>query len=233
MAAESDLYEPVKVLLEGLGYEVKAEVKDCDVVAVREGAATIVVELKLTFSLDLVLQGVDRLKFCDNVYLAVPAPDTPIKRRNWRSRQQDLKRLCRMLSLGLILVSPEAKSGRQAEILLDPGPYAPRKTKRPLANLLSEFASREGDPNKGGVTGVKIMTAYRQDALRCARFLGEVGQAKVSVIKTETEVGRAASILQNNHYGWFERAERGIYQLSSTGREALDLYADMVDSLSA
>ena len=32
---ESDLYEPVKTYLEQLGYEVKGEVKDCDITAVR------------------------------------------------------------------------------------------------------------------------------------------------------------------------------------------------------
>jgi hypothetical protein len=68
---EQDLYEPVKRFLEGLGYEVKGEVRGCDVVAVRRhgadgGAeAPIVVELKLAFTLGFVLQGVDRLAVTD------------------------------------------------------------------------------------------------------------------------------------------------------------------------
>lgn len=33
---ESDLYGPVRSYLEGLGYDVKGEVKDCDVAAVRD-----------------------------------------------------------------------------------------------------------------------------------------------------------------------------------------------------
>jgi len=32
---ETDLYEPVKVFLEKQGYEVKAEITDCDLVAIR------------------------------------------------------------------------------------------------------------------------------------------------------------------------------------------------------
>jgi hypothetical protein len=75
------LYEPVKRFLEDLGYEVKGEVRGCDVVAVRPGGGgpvdpLIVVELKLAFTLGFVLQGVDRLAITDLVYLAVPARPT-------------------------------------------------------------------------------------------------------------------------------------------------------------
>jgi len=37
--SETDLYAPVKQFLEDLGYEVKSEVHDCDVVAVRQDQA--------------------------------------------------------------------------------------------------------------------------------------------------------------------------------------------------
>ena len=64
--------------LEDLGYEVKGEVRGCDVVAIRPGGGgpvdpPVVVELKLAFTLGFVLQGVDRLAITDLVYLAVPA----------------------------------------------------------------------------------------------------------------------------------------------------------------
>ena len=228
MASESDLYAPVKALLEGLGYEVKAEVKDCDVVASKAGAAPVVVELKLIFSLELVLQGIDRLKVSDSVYLAISAPDTPTKRKNWRSRQRDILKLCRMLGFGLILVALDRKPGRQTEVLLDPAPYTPRKNKRQLVQLMAEFSARAGDPNTGGVTQTKIITSYRQDALRCAAFLQTQGEAKVSEIKAATDVPRAASILQNNHYSWFQRTARGIYGLSPRGIEELKLYDDVL-----
>ncbi|WP_292456185.1 DUF2161 family putative PD-(D/E)XK-type phosphodiesterase, partial [Mesorhizobium sp.] len=32
---------------------------------------------------------------------------------------------------------------------------------------------------------------------------------------------RAASILQHNYYGWFARAERGIYALTEAGLAAI------------
>ena len=46
MPLESDLYAPVKALLEGQGYVVKGEVRGCDVVAVRGREPPVIVELK-------------------------------------------------------------------------------------------------------------------------------------------------------------------------------------------
>src|SRR3989442_15477640 len=73
-ADESDLYPAVKAFLEGQGYSVKAEVRGCDVVATRGDGPPVIVELKLAFSLALLLQGIDRLSLTDRVYLAVSRP---------------------------------------------------------------------------------------------------------------------------------------------------------------
>ncbi len=228
---ESDLYAPVKALLEGQGYEVKAEVEDCDVVACKAGAPTVIVELKLAFTLDLVLQGVSRQSLSNDVYMAVPDPDTPTKRRNWRSRQHGYVKLCKMLGLGLMLVEPGRKPGQQVKVLLDPAAYQPRKNKRQLTSLLTEFTARTGDPNTGGVTRTKIVTAYRQDALRLVGALSRQSEMKVADLREQTGVPKAASILQNNHYGWFSRTARGVYALTDAGQEGLDLYAEVLASL--
>lgn len=58
---ESDLYLPLKRFLESQNYEVKGEVQDCDVLAVRGEEVPVVVELKLSFNLNVVLQAVERL----------------------------------------------------------------------------------------------------------------------------------------------------------------------------
>ena len=104
---ESSLYLSVKRFLEQLGFEVKGEVCGCDLVALSEGGPTAVVigELKLTFTLDLVLQAVDRTAVCDEVWLAVRAS------RRGRGRECDprVKKLCRFLGLGLLSVFASGK----------------------------------------------------------------------------------------------------------------------------
>ena len=57
---ERSLYPPVKSFLEAQGYEVKGEVNGCDLVAIRGEEAPVIVELKTTFSLSLVFQGIAR-----------------------------------------------------------------------------------------------------------------------------------------------------------------------------
>jgi hypothetical protein len=59
---ETDLYPPIKRHLERLGLEVKGEVCGCDLVALSEGSPELVVigEMKQSFTLELVLQAVDR-----------------------------------------------------------------------------------------------------------------------------------------------------------------------------
>lgn len=90
---ESNLYLPVKRFLEKLGFEAKGEVRGCDLVALdaSEPTAVIIGELKLTFTLDLVLQAVDRSAVCDEVWLAVRAS------RRGRGREHDRRvhKLCR------------------------------------------------------------------------------------------------------------------------------------------
>ncbi len=208
MPLESDLYAPVKELLEGQGYVVKGEVRGCDVVAVRNAEPPVVVELKRAFGLGLVLQGVDRLSLTDLVYLAVG---------QWPRDMKNVKKLCRRLGLGFIVVS----AGR-ADVVLDPVPYLPRKNKRKAGRLLGEHARRVGDPNVGGQAMRKpLMTAYRQQALRCAELLSANGPMRVADLRAGADVPKAASILQTDVYGWFERVERGVYTLTPKGRDGL------------
>lgn len=206
---ESDLYPAVKSYLEGQGYQVKAEIGGCDVMARRGDAPPLIVEMKLTFSLALVMQGVARQAMFDSVYLAVPVSGA----RGWKLRYKDIIGLCRRLGLGLLAVRP----GQGVEAHLDPAPYAPRKNTRKAAQLLKEFHKRVGDPNLGGTSRIKQMTAYRQDALRCAQHLACHGQTKAALVAKATGVARAASLMRADHYGWFERSAPGIYALTPQG----------------
>lgn len=211
MTLESDLYAPVKALLEGQGYVVKGEVRGCDVVAVRGKEPPVVVELKRAFGLGLVLQGVDRLALTDLVYLAVG---------QWPKQMKNVKKLCRRLGLGFIVVVKD-----KADVVLDPAPYLPRQNKRKAGRMLGEHARRVGDPNLGGqAMRAPLMTAYRQEALRCAELLAAQGPMKVAALRAACDAPKAAQILQQDVYGWFERVERGVYAITPKGREGLERF---------
>src|ERR1700730_11696230 len=143
---EAALYMPVKEFLERRGYEVKGEVRGCDLVARRGDEPMVVVELKLRLSLALVLQGVDRLALTERVYLAVPRPSSQRRRsRGPAPDSPDVRMLCRRLGLGLLLVGP-----RSVEIIEEPVPYRPRPAKLRVLRLKDEFDRRLRDANIGG-----------------------------------------------------------------------------------
>ncbi|MEM9250071.1 MAG: DUF2161 family putative PD-(D/E)XK-type phosphodiesterase [Pseudomonadota bacterium] len=206
---EADLSEPVKALLRAQGYDVKGEVGAADLVACKGDDPPVIVELKRGFSLVLFHQAIDRLRLTEAVYIAVPEG----RGARWVSALKANTALCRRLGLGLILVHRHI-----ARVALDPGPYAPRAAKRRQAALLREFARREGDPNAAGLpASAGRMTAYRQDAQRIARWLGETGAAKGADVAAATGVARATRMMADNHYGWFERVTKGIYRLTPRG----------------
>ncbi|CUH64426.1 hypothetical protein TG4357_01270 [Thalassovita gelatinovora] len=207
---ETDLYRPVKAFFETLGYEVKAEIGAADVVAVRDGEAPVIIELKTGFSLTLLQQAVARQKITDQVYVAVPR----WKGRNgYRAFKGNLG-LCKRLGLGVITVGFDTG---EVQIHHDPAPFQPRKVKKRQTTLMAEFERREGDPNKGGAVRSGLVTSYRQEALRCAAHLAEHGASKGAMVAQATGVKRATRVMADNHYGWFERVDKGIYQLSEAG----------------
>ncbi|MGJ8616624.1 MAG: DUF2161 domain-containing phosphodiesterase [Sulfitobacter sp.] len=214
-ARETDLYPPIKSFLEDQGYVVKSEVGAADVVAVRGVEPPIVVELKLGFSLALFHQCVARLALTDDVYMAVAR--VPGKR--FGKALKDNVKLARRLSLGLITVR---LSDNHLEVHCDPGPYAPRKSAKKQGRLLREFARRQGDPNDGGQTRAGLVTAYRQDALKLAVYLFEAGACKGADVAKETGVSVATRVMRDNHYGWFEKVEKGVYGLTPAGAEAVN-----------
>lgn len=209
---ETSLYGPVKRFLEGLGYTVKGEIGRCDLVGLREDDPSVVVigELKLTFNLELVLQGVDRMSLGDEIWLAAQLS------AKGRGREGDprYRNLCRRLGFGLLGVS---QSGR-VDVLVSPAAPTPRKNPRQRSRLVEEHKRRQGDPAIGGGTRKPIMTAYRQQALACAAAMAAAPQRPRDLKRSFPD---AQKILSRNVYGWFERSERGVYALTETGRNAL------------
>lgn len=213
---ESDLYLPLKRFLESQNYEVKGEVQDCDVLAVRGEEVPVVVELKLSFNLNVVLQAVERLSLTPTVYIGIPSRCGILNRR-----RKHVIKLLRMLGLGLVTVDPDLQTG-SVDVLLDPGEYKPRKSKRRQQRLLGEFMRRVGDPNLGGAEKRKgIMTAYRQRALAIGWFLRENGPTKASRVAQTLGDRKARDILYRDVYGWFDRESLGVYGLSPRGKQEI------------
>ncbi len=218
---ESDLYLPLKRFLESQNYEVKGEVQDCDVLAVRGQEAPVVVELKLSLNLNVVLQAVERLSLTSKVYIGIPQPCKTLNKRRRR-----ILKLLRMLGLGLVVIDSNRETG-SVQVLLDPGEYRPRQSKRRQERLLGEFMQRVGDPNLGGTEKRKgIMTVYRQRALTIARFLQRQGPTKASHIALTLQEPKARNILYRNVYGWFDRVSRGVYELSHRGKQEIPLWRE-------
>jgi len=223
--SETDLYPPIKRFLEAQGYEVKGEIGPCDVVAVRGDEGPVVVELKKALNFTLILQAVDRLGVSDAVYVAFRVGKH--HSATWRAKRKQVIGLLRRLGLGLLTVSTRGK----VDPVLDPAPYRPRGNPKRRLRLLKEFSERVGDPEVGGSSTGLRLTAYRQDALRCARELGRSGVVKLSLLRETTGVDRAGSILRDNHYGWFERVRTGHYRLTPKGNGGLEEWADALRSL--
>jgi hypothetical protein len=209
---ETALYLPVKCFLERLGFTVKGEVAGCDLVALSGDAPPIVVigELKLAFNLELILQAVDRAGAADEVWLAAKMSI------NGKGRESDARyrNLCRRLGFGMLGVTARG----DIEVLVKPPTTAPRRDPKRRSRLVAEHQKRVGDPAMGGSTRAPIMTAYRQQALACASALSG-GPQRVRDLRRD--IPGAGKILLHNVYGWFDRAERGVYELTDSGRAAL------------
>ncbi len=212
--SEASLYPAVKRFLESQGYEVKGEVAGCDVVGIKAGAPArlVVAEMKLSFTLELVLQAVERMGAADEIWLAVTAT------RRGRDRDTRARKLCRLLGFGLIAIHPR----HHVEILAEPTPYQPRRDTRARRRITVEHVARHGDPSPGGTGGIPVMTAYRQEALRCASRL-QPGPLRPRDLRPDAP--RAAAILHRNVYGWFARVTRGLYALTADGEAALQRWA--------
>ncbi len=209
---ETLLYLPVKAFLERAGYTVKGEIGGCDVVGLSEGDPPLVVicELKLVFNLELILQAVDRAALSDEVWIAARI-SAKGKGRESDRRYRDL---CRRLGIGMLGVSDRG----EVQVLVSSASPMPRSNPKRRTRLVREHVKRRGDPALGGSTKVPIMTAYRQQALACALALAN-GPLRPRDLKHASPT--AGRMLLDNHYGWFERIDKGVYGLSQAGRDAV------------
>jgi len=222
---ETALFNPVKDYLEKNGYAVNAEVKDCYITAVR-GEDLVIIELKTSANMQLLIQATSRQRITDAVYIAVP---TPRKRsQHWLG----IQRVVKQLELGLLTVS-FSPAGASVQKLFDPMPAQRRKSARKRSAIIKEIAGRQIDVNIGGSSQAKLLTAYRQSALLIAAGLELTGACSAKHLRSLGTGEKTLSILSKNHYGWFQRIERGIYELTELGHQEIKAFPDLYASNTA
>ncbi|TCT13825.1 hypothetical protein EDC18_10861 [Natranaerovirga pectinivora] len=224
---EIDLYKPVKEYFINKGYDVKSEVLDCDVIAIK-GNKVVVIEMKLRLNLELILQGIDRQKLSEDVYVAVPKNYRTLKTKKWKRTINLLKRL----DIGLILVSFKNKTCYVEELITPQNNSGIRVRSRNIAKLKKEFECRSGDNNVGGSNHSKIVTAYREQALHIAYILEKKGPLSIKALKElGTDYKKTGSILQKNYYNWFDKVDRGVYSINERGLKELKSYENVIKAL--
>ncbi len=226
---ETELYEPIKAYFMQKGYSVKSEVRHCDMVAVSDTAdQPVIVEFKKTLTIPLLLQGIERQKMTPHVYIAVEYKAR--KKGSSSPKWSEYTSLCRRLGLGLLSVQFFARKPARVELWCTPQvepvlrPKQSIRTKR----LLHEFHERSGDYNVGGSSQTEIITAYRELALKCALELKHSGPTKLSHLAQALNSRKVNAVMQDNFYGWFTRVQRGVYDITDQGRQALEQYQSII-----
>lgn len=210
---ETQLFEPVRRLLEQNGYEVKAEVKDCDIAAFK-GDELLVVELKRQFTLKVVYQAMERRTITDKVYIAVPRP----KRYNDKSVRM-MRKMLDELGIGLIAVGTEGAPIAQFV-------YPPNKKKavnsKKKKSVINEANGRNMDMNVGGSTRQRIITAYTEASVLALCHMEVYDTLNTAQLGKWGYTDKIRNAFRTNAYGWFEKVGRGTYAMSEKGVCALD-----------
>ncbi len=228
---EKEMYPLIKQFFTSRGFDVRAEVLDCDVVA-RKDDHMIAVEMKTQLGIRLLAQAAQRQKAFDLVYIAIPKPS--YKKRFSKHYKQTLH-LVRRLELGLLYVDVNGDGVCTEEFA--PQPFdrnrsiAANSSQKKRVDALEEFLSRSEDYNIGGTTGIKQMTAYRENALLIALYLMRDGPMSAMQLKKLDCGEKAYQILYHNHYGWFERVDKGIYDVTTKGKKAVKKYKNVCENL--
>ncbi|MCL2361256.1 MAG: DUF2161 family putative PD-(D/E)XK-type phosphodiesterase [Defluviitaleaceae bacterium] len=209
---ETDLYNPIRDMLQDQGFTVRGEVKGCDIAAVKDDQLWIV-EMKLSANLKLIFQAMERQTATDWVFVAVPRP-----RKARGGSFMKLQRLLKKLQIGLISVALDSPA-KHAEIILFPSGKADKTTKK-SAIIRKEIAGRTTDTT-GGSKGT-VNTAYRERAVRIACLLEAHGDLSA---KELTQIHGCEkdtySILRVNYYNWYKQVARGRFGLSTDGHAFL------------
>jgi len=215
---ETDMFQPVKEFLEAEGYLVNAEVKGIDIVAtdIENSENIAALELKTSFNLKLLYQAIDRQKMVKVVYMVIPRP-TKANDKNFTK----IKYIAQKLEIGLMTVAMDSPL-KMVQICVESGNSSWKFGKR-TARLQKELLGRNIDNNVGGSFRQKILTAFRERCIKLACVLYKNGaMSPANLIKDYDCPDDTRNILAFNHYGWFKKVKRGIYELSEEGKKELE-----------
>lgn len=224
---EKDLFGPIKAYFEKLGYVCDGEVKDIDLYMEKDGTS-VAVELKLSLDFKALQQAALRQKVADSVYIGIFCP------KDMRSHSfTDKLYLLKRLGIGLITVTKRTKAVSVANkpVVCELSTFRARN-KRNRDAVSKEFNRRKTKLNTGGVSGTKLITGYREDALVVLDALCSLGgESDTRSIHAASGVEKTAAILRANYYRWFEKKGSGRYCISDAGYAALEEFEPVLKAL--
>ncbi|MDE6357869.1 MAG: hypothetical protein K2L15_04695 [Eubacteriales bacterium] len=232
---ETDLFEPIKKYFIKKNYKVQGEVKNCDIVCLKD-EEMLIIELKKSFNLKVLYQAMERKAFSNYVYIGIERP------KNFRKKEvKNMLKVLEKMEIGLITVALDSPT-KNVDIVLEPCYKKVYKTSKKRKIILNEINNRRLETNLGGSStkNSNILTAYREKAIYIACVLEILEKASGKEIKEIIKIENPNAILRGNHFGYFEKVERGIYALSETGinmlfgedfKDAIEYYKKEVDKL--
>ena len=222
---EKDMYDPVCNYLKEQGYDVRGEVKGCDIVAYKDDVL-LVVELKKAFNLKLVYQAIDRQIFAQRVYVGISRDKLKMRDASYKGMVKLLKKL----DVGLLTVAMDSPIKTVQEIVT-PLEDIKSQNHRKKKSVKTEFDNRSKDLNKGGSTKTKIITAYKEKAIEMLCILEYTDVITYGELREMGYGPKMQNILSKNFYNWFIKIDKKTYALNEEGVEALEdiKYKELVD----
>lgn len=213
---ESDLAPVAGRWLRELGYDIRSEVHHIDILGRNPDGLFHAVELKKTFNIDVLSQGLRGQRWAGEATVVVPKPSGTgfaVARK-----MEEWGRICRAMSLGLCLV----RSGDDGlEIKSEIASVRVSKGRADMRKYFDkEFNGRGKDRNVAGMPGTRLHTAYSEKAMRIARWLidraldqGSLEPTHCREIAAGSKYADARSVMYCGFKEYFEKFGKGYYGL--------------------